>query len=104
MAFIDGYAKRLGVLHYLGTWDASTNTPSLTSGIGEKNGYYIVSVQGETTLDGFSDWEPGDWAIFNGITWQQVDNQRGGGLSLLDGGGAAETGFDSNVIIDGGSA
>lgn len=103
MSFIEGYARRLGVLEYLGTWDAGSNTPALTSGVGQKNGYYVVSVLGTTNLDGITDWEPGDWAIFNGTKWEQVDNQRGG-LTLVDGGSAVEAQFDSNVILDGGSA
>jgi ABC-type amino acid transport substrate-binding protein len=105
MSFVEGYARRLGVLEYLGTWDAETNTPTLTSGVGQKNGYYIVSNSGTTNLNGITDWDPGDWAIFNGttMTWEQIDNQRGG-LSLLDGGSAPDTVFDSNVTIDGGAA
>lgn len=104
MSFLEGYARRLGVLEYLGTWDASTNTPTLSSGVGQKNGYYIVSFSGTTNLDGITEWDPGDWAIFNGTTWEQVDNQRGGGLEFLDGGTAVESTFDSNLTIDGGSA
>ncbi len=63
-----------GGVVYSGTWDASTNTPTLTSGIGTKGNYYVVSVAGNTNLDGITDWQPGDWAIFNGVVWQKVDN------------------------------
>ena len=73
MSFLDGYARKLGVIEYLGTWNASTNTPSLASGIGSKGGYYVVSVAGSTTLDGAADWQPGDWVIFNGTAWQKID-------------------------------
>lgn len=59
---------------YQGTWNASTNTPSLASGVGTKGYYYIVSVAGSTNLDGITDWNVGDWAIFDGTAWQQVDN------------------------------
>ena len=103
MSFLEGYARRLGVLEYLGTWDAATNTPTLTSGVGQKNGYYIVGTSGTTNLNGITDWDPGDWAIFDGTSWGQVDNQRAG-LELLDGGIASEAVFDSNVTIDGGAA
>lgn len=64
----------LGDLNYQGTWNASTNTPTLTSGVGTKGYYYVVSVAGTTTLDGISDWFVGDWAVFNGTAWQQIDN------------------------------
>lgn len=59
---------------YQGTWDASTNTPTLTSGVGTQGWYYIVNVAGTTNLDGITDWNVGDWAIFDGTVWQQVDN------------------------------
>jgi len=75
MGFLKGYARKLGVLEYLGTWNASTNTPNLQSSQGQKNGYYVVSVTGSTSLDGVSGWEVGDWAIFNGEKWEQIDNQ-----------------------------
>lgn len=63
-----------GSLNYKGTWNASTNTPTLTSGIGTKGDYYVVSVAGNTNLDGITDWQIGDWAVFNGVVWQKVDN------------------------------
>ena len=62
-----------GAVNYLGTWNASTNTPTLVSGVGTKGGYYIVSVAGTTTLDGISLWSVGDWAVFNGTVWQKVN-------------------------------
>jgi len=62
-----------GQLDYAGTWNASTNTPTLVSGAGIKNQYYVVSVAGSTTLDGITDWQVGDWAIFNGTVWQKID-------------------------------
>jgi hypothetical protein len=63
-----------GGVVYQGTWDAATNSPSLTSGVGTKGYYYVVSVPGNTNLDGVTDWQVGDWAIFNGTVWQKVDN------------------------------
>jgi hypothetical protein len=59
---------------YKGTWNASTNTPALASGVGTTGWYYIVNVAGSTNLDGITDWNVGDWAIFDGTAWQQVDN------------------------------
>jgi hypothetical protein len=63
-----------GGVTYQGTWNASTNTPTLTSSVGTKGYYYIVSVAGSTNLNGITDWKIGDWAIFNGTTWDKVDN------------------------------
>ena len=59
---------------FQGVWNASTNTPTLTSSVGTNGYYYIVSVAGATNLNGITDWKVGDWAIFAGTTWQKVDN------------------------------
>lgn len=62
-----------GGLDYRGTWNASTNTPTLTSSVGTNGYYYVVSVSGSTNLNGITDWVVGDWVIFNGISWQKLD-------------------------------
>jgi hypothetical protein len=67
-------AAILGALSYQGTWNASTNTPTLISSTGTKGYYYVVSVAGSTNLDGITDWKVGDWAVYNGTAWQKVDN------------------------------
>ena len=67
-------AAVLGALSYQGTWNASTNTPTLTSSTGTKGYYYVVAVAGSTNLDGITDWLVGDWAVYNGTIWQKVDN------------------------------
>ena len=64
----------LGDLNYQGTWNATTNSPTLTSSVGTKGYYYVVSVAGSTNLDGITDWKVGDWAVFNGTAWQKIDN------------------------------
>lgn len=64
----------VGQLHYVGTWNANTNTPTIVSSTGNKGDYYIVSVSGSTTVDGISDWVIGDWLVFNGSTWDKIDN------------------------------
>ena len=66
------YIGLTGQLVYAGTWNANTNSPTLTSGVGTKNTYYVVSVAGTTTLDGISSWSVGDWVIFNGTVWEKV--------------------------------
>lgn len=63
----------IGALNYKGTWDAATNDPTLTSGVGVKGDYYVVSVAGTTNLDGVDFWGVGDWAVFNGAVWQRVE-------------------------------
>jgi hypothetical protein len=64
----------LGALSYQGTWNASTNVPTLASGVGTQGYYYVVSVAGSTDLDGITDWKVNDYAIYNGTAWQKIDN------------------------------
>ena len=64
----------LGDLNYQGTWNASTNSPTLTSSVGTKGYYYVVNVAGSTNLNGITDWQVGDWAVYNGSAWQKIDN------------------------------
>ena len=66
-------------LTYQGVWNADTNSPGLSSNIGVNSTFYIVNVAGNYSLNGNSDWQVGDWAIFVGTTgsggvWQKIDN------------------------------
>lgn len=61
----------IGQVEYMGLWNASTNTPSLSATPQQKGHYYIVSVAG--TQFGIS-FEVGDWIISDGTTWSKVDN------------------------------
>lgn len=67
------WASVAGGLSYQGTWNASTNTPTLASGVGVNGYYYIVATAGSTNLDGITDWQIGDWLLFNGSNWQKID-------------------------------
>ena len=64
----------VGSLNYQGTWNASSNVPTLTSSIGTKGYYYLVSVAGSTNLNGITNWQVNDWAVFDGSVWEKVDN------------------------------
>lgn len=100
-----------GGLSYQGSWNASTNTPTLTSGAGTAGTYYVVNVAGSTNLDGITDWLVGDWAIFNGTIWQKLDqtnavtsvNGQTGGV-VLDAGDvgalATATSSDGSITIN----
>jgi hypothetical protein len=104
-----------GFVNYEGTWNASTNTPTLVSSVGTKGDYYVVSVTGSTNLNGITTWTQGDWAIFNGSAWEKVDNTdlvtsvagRTGAITLttadVGGLGTIATQAASNVTITGGS-
>ena len=71
---VSSFANIIGALNYKGTWNASTNTPVLASGVGTKGDYYVVSVAGTTNLNGVTDWQINDWAVFNGSVWEKIDN------------------------------
>ena len=62
-----------GAVVYQGTWNATTNTPALASGVGTKGYYYKVSVAGTAAIDGNSQWNVGDTIIFDGSTWDKID-------------------------------
>ena len=89
-------------LTYEGTWDAANNTingttysPALLPGIGNSGHFYIVNVQGTTSLGaGLNDWHVGDWAVFldegtQPASWQKIDN-----TSALNG-----TGTDNKIAM-----
>lgn len=57
---------------YKGTWNAATNTPTITSGVGVNGDFYKVAVAGSTNIDGTSTWTVGDEVRFNGTIWQRI--------------------------------
>jgi len=67
------WANVAGGLSYQGTWNASTNSPTLTSSVGTNGYYYIVATAGSTNLNGITDWQIGDWLMYNGTVWQKID-------------------------------
>ena len=68
------YIPPVDGLVYKGVWNANTNNPTLESGEGTTGDFYIVNTAGTTNLDGITDWQIGDWVIFEGGVWQKVDN------------------------------
>lgn len=81
---VSSIVNAIGALNYAGTWNASTNTPTLTSSVGNKGDYYVVSVAGNTNLNGETNWGVGDWAVFNGAVWQKVDGGSTGNFTTID--------------------
>ena len=82
-------------LDYEGAWNAATNTPTLTSSVGTLGQFYIVSVAGATDLNGITNWDVGDWALFNGSVWQRVEGGANGNFSTLSVSGLAT--FNGNA-------
>ena len=110
------WASVAGGLSYQGTWNATTNTPTLTSSVGVNGYYYIVDTAGSTNLNGITDWQIGDWLLFNGTVWQKIDQSnlvtsvagRTGAVTLsntdISGLGTMSTQNASSVAITGGTA
>ena len=75
---------------FIGTWDADTNTPTLSDGGAttspSQGDYYRISAPGATLIDGNDDWGIGDWIIFNGTAWDKIDNSESvtGGVVKVD--------------------
>jgi len=61
-----------GPMTYQGTWDASSGQPPSTSP--RKGYFYVVTVSGNTDLSGESDWQIGDYAVYNDPDWDKIDN------------------------------
>ena len=108
-AYVD--SSTTGVLTYQGTWNADTNSPTLSSGSGTPGYYYIVSVAGSTDLDGITDWAVGDWAVFSDLAtdaWQKIDNTQVGNVTgsgadnrIALWNGTSSIDSDSDFYVDG---
>lgn len=62
-------------MHYVGDWDASTNTPAIPSAsVANHGNYYVVSLSGTTAVDGVRKWVAGDWIVSSGSKWVRVAN------------------------------
>lgn len=65
----------LGGAIYHGTYNATTNIPTLVDGTGTQGWYYVVATAGLYNFgSGNIDLNIGDWIIYNGTIWQKVDN------------------------------
>lgn len=63
------------IMEYQGTWNASTNSPSLADGVGSIGDVYRVSVAGTQDLgSGNITFAVGDYAILNAsLVWEKAD-------------------------------
>jgi hypothetical protein len=92
---ISTITNALGALNYKGTWNASSNTPTLADGTGAKGDYYVVSTAGTQTFGGVQlFFGLGDWIAYNGAVWQRVEGGSDGNfanvtLTSTDAGAAA---------------
>ena len=80
------------IMEYLGTWNASTNTPSLADGVGNAGDVYIVDVAGTQDLgSGNITFAVSDWIVYNGSIWQKSSNSN----SVV-----SVNGFTGVVVLD----
>ena len=62
------------IMEYKGTWNATTNTPTLADGSGDVGDTYRVSVGGTINLgSGSITFDVGDYCIYNGTIWEKSD-------------------------------
>ena len=79
---VSSITNAIGALNFKGTWNASTNTPTLADGTGAKGDYYVVSTAGTQTFDGILlFFGAGDWIVYNGAVWQRVEGGSDGNFS-----------------------
>lgn len=63
------------IMQYLGTWAASTNTPTLTNGTGNAGDVYIASDAGTVNFGaGPITFATDDWVVYSGSVWQRSVN------------------------------
>jgi hypothetical protein len=63
------------VMDYLGTWNASTNSPTLADGTGSAGNVYLVGTAGSQNLgSGSISFAIGDWVVYSGTVWQKSLN------------------------------
>jgi hypothetical protein len=74
-----------GGLTFQGNWNASTNTPTLASGVGGLGQYYFVAVSGTTTIDGVSSWTAGDLLLFSSGVWNRIPGIGTGSVTSVAG-------------------
>lgn len=83
------------VMEYLGTWDASTNTPTLVNGTGNQGDVYLCNVAGTVNFGaGPITFAVGDSAIYSGTIWQKA----GGATGTVTSVGLTSTGNDAITI------
>jgi hypothetical protein len=81
VATLDGSGKipssqlTVNAMEYKGTWNASTNSPSLADGTGNTGDFYKVATAGSQDLgSGSITFAIGDWVLYNGATWEKTDH------------------------------
>ena len=95
-----------GAIVFKGVWNASTNTPTLSSSlpVGLQTGWeYVVEVGGTRNIgDGSKTFNAGDFVIYDGSQWKQVAS--GDAFVSLTGGGGITVSSSTGAITLGSTA
>ena len=95
-----------GAIIFKGTWNANTNTPTLSDSlpVGLQAGWqYVVDVGGTRDIgDGSKTYTAGDFVIYDGTDWKQVPS--GNLFTSLTGGGGITVSQSTGAIILGSTA
>ena len=59
-------------LTYRGIWDADENIPDIANEDRELNDFWVVHVNGETDIEGITEWYVGDYALWDATGWNRV--------------------------------
>jgi hypothetical protein len=82
------------VMEYKGTWNASTNTPTLVNGTGNQGDVYLCNVAGTVDFGaGAIAFVVGDQVIYSGSIWQRASGATGTVTSV----GITESGDSLNI-------
>ena len=98
-----------GAIIFKGVWNASTNTPTLSSSlpVGLQTGWeYVVEVGATRDIgDGSKTWLTGDFVIYDGTRWKQVASGEafvsltgGGGITVSSSTGAMTLGSTATAL------
>ena len=90
--------QTIGVFEYQGTWNASTNSPTLADGTGTKGFLYRVATGGSRNLgSGSITFDVGDYVIHNGTAWEKADTTDA--VSSVNGRTGAVTGLAEQTAV-----
>lgn len=80
------YGTSSALNSYIGKWNATTNVPTLVSGVGTAGYWYEVGTAGNTTIDGYTNWSVDDYIWFDTSvtpsTWRKIDNSNPSSMML----------------------
>ncbi|MCV7174948.1 hypothetical protein [Mycolicibacterium sphagni] len=90
-----------GIMEYKGTWDPTTNTPTLANGTGTAGWFYKASEDGTYDFGaGGLTFRANDWAIYNGAIWERSD-QSDAVVSVAGLSGVVDSSALTDALTDG---